>query len=526
MSEFNINIAAGERKRLLTGGKYCEDDIIVSASGGADPVIQPLSVTENGTYTAPEGVDGYSPVTVNVPSSGGGDDFEIEEPVYIYFYDYDGTLLYQYTPTEIQEMTELPDAPEHEGLVFQDWNWDLADIKNINHPLYVGALYTTYDGKGRLYITISSEDELEITLTMYQDITGACSIDFGDGTDPVVLSGTEAVETTHTYSAVGDYVIAVEKLIESAMVRFGTNNYSAANLSSTINVKSLLRKVEYGDISPSGNSFSRNTNLGCVVASQHVYSASGRSYYGCAGLKFFVVTNTDPILGPASFSSCTALWGISLPYVKETYFTKNGEVFDGCTALRVISIDGYTSITSSVFFNCTSLEYVYGASEVTTIGLEAFKYCKKLRKIDLPLCTSLSNEAFLECYSLKKIELPICSAIGNNAFNGCYVLEEFINKQFISSLSGVFASNYAIRKMDVNTSRFSIPSVAYSLRILILRYSAVTTLAAATLYGLNYGNGYIFVPADLVDEYKIATNWSAIADRILAIEDYPEITGG
>lgn len=36
--------------------------------GGATPaVIEPLSVTENGTYTAPDGVDGYSPVSVNVP---------------------------------------------------------------------------------------------------------------------------------------------------------------------------------------------------------------------------------------------------------------------------------------------------------------------------------------------------------------------------------------------------------------------------------------------------------------------------
>lgn len=31
-----------------------------------DPIIQPLEITENGTYTAPDGVDGYSPITVNV----------------------------------------------------------------------------------------------------------------------------------------------------------------------------------------------------------------------------------------------------------------------------------------------------------------------------------------------------------------------------------------------------------------------------------------------------------------------------
>ena len=34
--------------------------------GGGEPTIESLSVTENGTYTAPSGVDGYSPVIVNV----------------------------------------------------------------------------------------------------------------------------------------------------------------------------------------------------------------------------------------------------------------------------------------------------------------------------------------------------------------------------------------------------------------------------------------------------------------------------
>lgn len=41
----------------------------ISGGGGSTPVINSLSVTENGTYTAPTGVDGYSPITVNVPSS-------------------------------------------------------------------------------------------------------------------------------------------------------------------------------------------------------------------------------------------------------------------------------------------------------------------------------------------------------------------------------------------------------------------------------------------------------------------------
>ena len=40
------------------------------SSGGGGVTVEPLSVTANGTYTAPAG-KAYSPVTVNVPSSGG-----------------------------------------------------------------------------------------------------------------------------------------------------------------------------------------------------------------------------------------------------------------------------------------------------------------------------------------------------------------------------------------------------------------------------------------------------------------------
>lgn len=35
-------------------------------------VVQPLSVTQNGIYNPPSGVDGYAPVTVNVSGGGGG----------------------------------------------------------------------------------------------------------------------------------------------------------------------------------------------------------------------------------------------------------------------------------------------------------------------------------------------------------------------------------------------------------------------------------------------------------------------
>lgn len=50
---------------------YAQGQKIVGTATPSTPTIQSLSVTENGTYTAPSGVDGYSPVTVNVSGGGG-----------------------------------------------------------------------------------------------------------------------------------------------------------------------------------------------------------------------------------------------------------------------------------------------------------------------------------------------------------------------------------------------------------------------------------------------------------------------
>ena len=46
-----------------------EDVIHVYTEGGDPPVIEGIEITSNGVYTAGSGVDGYSPVTVNVQSA-------------------------------------------------------------------------------------------------------------------------------------------------------------------------------------------------------------------------------------------------------------------------------------------------------------------------------------------------------------------------------------------------------------------------------------------------------------------------
>lgn len=66
-------IGNGFRESRGTTTKYTLDEMAVLASepiGGGGGNIVELEITSNGTYTAPEGVDGYSPIVVSVPQDG------------------------------------------------------------------------------------------------------------------------------------------------------------------------------------------------------------------------------------------------------------------------------------------------------------------------------------------------------------------------------------------------------------------------------------------------------------------------
>ena len=68
------DIANAIREKNGTNDSYfpreMPDAIRNIESGGAAAVIESLDITSNGTYNAPTGIDGYSPITVNVPQDG------------------------------------------------------------------------------------------------------------------------------------------------------------------------------------------------------------------------------------------------------------------------------------------------------------------------------------------------------------------------------------------------------------------------------------------------------------------------
>ena len=91
------------------------------------------------------GTDKVSPVYIN------------EDEPDVIFYDYDGTVITQYSSAHFAALTELPPNPTHDGLTAKGWNWTLSDAKAYvaeYGKLNIGQMYVPTDGKTKIYITI------------------------------------------------------------------------------------------------------------------------------------------------------------------------------------------------------------------------------------------------------------------------------------------------------------------------------------------------------------------------------------
>lgn len=161
---------------------------------------------------------------------------------------------------------------------------------------------------------------------------------------------------------------------------------------------------------------------------------------------------------------------------------------------------------------------------VVTVGDSGFYNCKLLKSVNLPKLTSLGNNGF-NSTGLESINLPLCNKIGSSSFSYAKQLVSVI-LPLAASIPGFCFDYSSVQKIDTS----SVTSIAaYALRdaqqldTLILRNSSVCTLANSTNTFTNTkiaaGTGYIYVPDNLVDSYKTATNWVTFANQIKPISE-------
>lgn len=159
----------------------------------------------------------------------------------------------------------------------------------------------------------------------------------------------------------------------------------------------------------------------------------------------------------------------------------------------------------------------------------ALEHCGGLETANFPSAVEVSYSMFRSCTSLKNVSFPKAEAIYSDAFYDCGSLEA-VNFPSVTTIdSYAFEQCVNLSKVDLGQAQ-SIHGAAFydcsNLTVLILRGENVCILGSGLQGTSLRSRGHVYTLKKLVDTYKKTTNWAAIADRIRAIEDYPEICGG
>jgi len=211
----------------------------------------------------------------------------------------------------------------------------------------------------------------------------------------------------------------------------GDTDYSAGNVPIDVTHVVVLDSVTHID----GCAFQNCTFLASIHISDSVSSIGVRAFEGCSNLTSVRLPPGLRCIGHEAFSGCLSLVDLRLPdslaRIEDRAFyrceslttvytvvdTDNVVMGDalgvGGERCRYLPKDHYLDFTAQV------------ASNVHSLGKDAFTKCTSLTKVTLPSCIgTLGERAFFDCAALKSVRLPK-SLIGFpvDAFEGCTVLD-------------------------------------------------------------------------------------------------------
>lgn len=166
----------------------------------------------------------------------------------------------------------------------------------------------------------------------------------------------------------------------------------------------------------------------------------------------------------------------------------------------------------------------YANDRVRSVGTYAFAWCPHLKAVSFPKATFVDEYAFFQCNELTSVEMPLVDTIGSDAFCFCaFEIATFPNA--VSVHGGAFATNRHLTEANLPEIRY-IGSKAFDgcnrlKKVFISQTDSVCSLASTDAFTDCYhilgttdpsynpageANGYIYVPARLLSQYKTAAN--------------------
>ncbi len=183
-------------------------------------------------------------------------------------------------------------------------------------------------------------------------------------------------------------------------------------------------------------------------------------------------------------------------YTNDRVTTIGGYAFRDCSGLTSVSLPNVIRVNTYAFNNCTKLTSLY-IPKLQYAGEYMLGSCGLLTEVDFPEMSDINQYAFTGCVRIQMLDFPKYMTIDGYAFNKCRSLKALVmrNQSETVELLSTTAFNHCNHILGTVDSSYN-PGGAK--------------------------DGYFYVPSDLLESYKSATNWSTFADRFRAIEEYSE----
>jgi hypothetical protein len=301
--ELNKVISSKEDIRLAINEKGVEVDADVPFmdfgdkvreidTAGEPPVIAPLTVTTNGVYNAPSGVDAYDPVTVDVPSTPSG------------------------------EWQPHPDWWDIEQIFKDDPDPNKRAIFLLTDSLNTFVINTSQIGNSSAYYKTSDG----------QTLSGSGTIIFDKSKDKPCSEGYKT-RWIIVYSSIPDIyynfmngtINNPNRSLKYSYVGNFTYLRSYCFGSSTSGVAGTPLSMPCTLLEASKLDVSVTAGIGAVV---------NNAFYNCFSLKRLDLPNGITSFGGNSFTGCFSLLSINIP----NGITSISSIFDGCRSLKSITI--------------------------------------------------------------------------------------------------------------------------------------------------------------------------------------------
>lgn len=309
---------------------------------------------------------------------------------------------------------------------------------------------------------------------------------------------TESAECdSKTEIALGDVPIdnLVSLKIGNCITSIGVQAFSQCSTLTTLDIPSTLKRI-------GKSAFLMCSNLTGLTIPNGVEYIGDTAFFQCESITSVSIPKSVREIHNGPFSNCRSLTSIVVDSGNPVYESRNNgiikkstnELIQGCST--TVIPDGVTSIKWA-FNGCATLTGITIPNSVTNIGDHAFTGCEGLTGITIPDgVTNIGDYSFFSCNRLTNLVLPnSVTNIGEGAFNFCNGFTSFNIPSSVTSI-GKDAFLYARNLGSVTVNATTPPTLGED------------------AFSHNAEGRKIYVPAESVDAYKAAPNWSVYANDI------------